>query len=597
MRLKSPIFPLHFSLLLKTFNSLYLPNTSLTKHLKPHSLISSKLFQSPSDNKVALSEAEDFNFDYEVDTNFDDEDSDDENDKGLYVGETDEIPDFLDIYSKAEEGEIGVDPRTEKPRSYKDIGTAKPIKNNSKKRRLVPAVAVIGRPNVGKSAIVNRIAKTFMDGSIVFDESGVTRDRTYRRAYIEEMDFDIVDTGGLVFDEKSENIFAEQIRIQALIALEEACAAIMVCDGQVGLTGLDMDVAQFLRKQKIPVILAVNKCESHITGSTNAAEFWQLGLGEPFPVSGLHGTGIAEMLELVKPHLYPVKESVKQKMINVAIVGRPNVGKSSLLNKLYGEDRAIVSEVSGTTRDTIDALFERGDTVYKLIDTAGIRRKKKVEYGNEFFMINRAFKAIRRSNVCLLVIDVVDGIKDQDKSLAERIAMEGRACVIVLNKWDAIDKDNTTYLKSIAYVREMLSVIRWADIIFTSALTGQRTLQIFDRVDEAVDQHGKRVKTSVLNEVLRDAVLWQAPPAKRNSQQGKIYYCNQIACNPPAITIFCNNPKLFGDNYRRYLERKFREQLGFKSTPIRIMWRGKRLRRMVQDESKKSRFPKPYQAG
>eukprot|EP00611_Tribonema_gayanum_P014006 TRINITY_DN25271_c0_g1_i1.p1 TRINITY_DN25271_c0_g1~~TRINITY_DN25271_c0_g1_i1.p1 ORF type:complete len:653 (+),score=266.07 TRINITY_DN25271_c0_g1_i1:65-1960(+) len=556
-------------------------------------------FYEDDDSTVAAAvPEEDLDFNYEVDIDFDPE-AKEEMAKELYVGEVDEEPDFLNMYAEKVEGEAGVDPRTEEPVSYKDLGPARPVRNGRVKgRRAVPVVAVIGRPNVGKSAIVNRVARTFQDGSIVFDEAGVTRDRTYKRAHFDEFEFDVVDTGGLVFEENADDIFAAQIRDQALIALSEACAAIMVCDGQAGLTALDDEVARFLRQQKVPVILAVNKCESEIMGAAQAAEFWALGLGEPWPVSGLHGYGVAEVLEQIKPHLYPADTSGDaDTTINVSIVGRPNVGKSSLLNKLYGQERAIVSDVAGTTRDTIDALFERGDRTYRLIDTAGIRRKKKIEYGNEFFMINRAFKAIRRSDVVLLVIDVVDGIKDQDRVLAERIAAEGKACVVVLNKWDAVEKDDKTYLKSIAYVREMLPPVRWADIVFTSALTGQRTLSIFDKVDEAVEQHRKRIKTSVLNEVLRDAVLWQAPPTRKNSQQGKIYYCNQVAARPPTVAIFCNAPKLFSDNYKRYLERKFREQLGFKSTPIRMLWRGKRLRRMVQDESKKSRYPKPYQAG
>jgi GTPase len=551
-----------------------------------------------SDDIGPLSDEDDLDFNYEVDINFDDG-AEEEMQKELYVGDVDEEPDFLSSYAEAVEGEPGIDPRLEQPKSYKDYGPAKPVRSmRVQGRRAIPVVAVIGRPNVGKSAIVNRIARKFADGSIVFDEEGVTRDRTYKRAFFDEFEFDIVDTGGLVFDEDPDDMFAGQIRAQALIALGESSAAIMVVDGQVGVTALDQEVARFLRQQKVPVVLAVNKCESEVVGTTQAAEFWSLGLGEPWPISGLHGYGIGNMLDLVKPHLYVADLSADvEDTINVAIVGRPNVGKSSLLNKLYGQDRAIVSEVAGTTRDTIDALFERGNRTYRLIDTAGIRRKKKIEYGNEFFMINRAFKAIRRSDVSLLVIDVVDGIKDQDRILADRIQQEGRGCVIVLNKWDAVEKDEKTYLKTIKYVREMLSPVKWADIVFTSALTGQRTPQIFDMVDEAVEQHRKRIKTSVLNEVLRDAVLWQAPPTRKNSQQGKIYYCNQVASRPPTVAIFCNNPKLFGDNYKRYLERKFREQLGFKSTPIRFLWRGKRLRRMVQDESRKARYPKPYQSG
>lgn len=281
--------------------------------------------------------------------------------------------------------------------------------------------------------------------------------------------------------------------------------------------------------------------------------------------------------------------------INVAIIGRPNVGKSSLLNAIFGDTRAIVSDVAGTTRDSIDALMERPPPpgsdekarIYRFVDTAGIRRKGKVQYGPEFFMVNRALRAIRRSDVVLLILDATAGVTEQDRVLAQKIADDGRACVIVCNKWDAVvDKDSTTYDKSVKYVREELPQVRWAPILFISAATGQRVGKIYSAVDDAIQAHRKRVSTSILNEVLRDAVMWQPPPARRNGAQAKIYYCNQVATQPPTVIVFCNDPKLVSDNYRRYIDRKFRENLnGFEATPIRWIYRGRRARDIMRSRT------------
>ena len=283
-----------------------------------------------------------------------------------------------------------------------------------------------------------------------------------------------------------------------------------------------------------------------------------------------------------------------QEEINVAIVGRPNVGKSSLLNTIFGSNRAIVSDVAGTTRDSIDAIMERPPpasdpdglpTIYRFVDTAGIRRKGKVEFGPEFFMVNRALRAIRRADVVLLVLDATAGVTEQDRILAQKVSDDGRACVIICNKWDAvIDKDSSTYDQSVKYFREELPQVRWAPILFVSAATGQRCGKIYDAVDGAVQAHRRRISTSVLNEVLRDAVLWQPPPARRNGAQAKIYYGSQVSTRPPTIVVFVNDPKLVNDNYRRYLDRKMRESLdGFESTPIRWMFRGRRVRDVTRN--------------
>lgn len=534
-----------------------------------------------------------------------------------------------------------------------------PVRRYGKTKK-EPLIAIVGRPNVGKSALVNRIAGTQSGGAIVADESGITRDRTYRPAEFLGERFQIVDTGGLVFDDDEGVIFAKEIREQAMVAIAESSAVILVVDGQAGLTAMDSAIAEFLRKEvtrDVPVHVAVNKCESEKTGALSAADFWQLGLGTPHPVSALHGVGTAELLEDLfeqvstrktaidgfgskvknlkeakdimnhkgplpgedesdyKMRKYGIGDAAQKVLdnyqaamdafdaearpeeINIAIIGRPNVGKSSLLNSIFGDMRAIVSDVAGTTRDSIDALMERPpppeagpdalSTIYRFVDTAGIRRKGKIEYGPEFFMVNRALRAIRRADVVLLILDATAGVTEQDRVLAQKIADDGRACVIVCNKWDAVvDKDSNTYDKSVKYVREELPQVRWAPILFISAATGQRVGKIYGAIDDAIEAHRKRISTSVLNEVLRDAVAWQPPPVRRSGAQAKIYYCNQVSTRPPTIVVFCNDPGMVNDNYRRYLDRKFRESLdGFEATPIRWIFRGRREREIMRARS------------
>ena len=438
----------------------------------------------------------------------------------------------------------------------------------------LPIVAVIGRPNVGKSTLVNRLAGD--QQAIVFDQPGITRDRTYRPAFWLDREFQVVDTGGLVFDDDTE--FLPLIRQQAMAALAEASAAIFVVDGQTGITGGDREIAHWLRQQSVPVVLAVNKCESIDNGLIQAAEFWELGLDEPFPVSGIHGSGTGEMLDKLITHLPDTSELPEIDEIKVAIVGRPNVGKSSLLNTLTGEQRAIVSPISGTTRDAIDMIVTRGDKTYRLIDTAGIRRKKNVDYGAEFFSINRSFKAIRRADIVLFVLDVLDGVTEQDLKLAGRIIEEGKAVVLVLNKWDVVDKDSHTIYDYKKTIMNRLYFMEWAEVIFTSALTGKRVNKILDLVDSSIEEYRRRVSTSVINEVLEEAVSWHSPPTTRQGKQGRIYYGTQVRAEPPTITLFVNDPKRFTDNYRRYIDRQFRDQLGFRGTPIRLVWRGKKVR-------------------
>ncbi len=446
----------------------------------------------------------------------------------------------------------------------------------------LPIVAVIGRPNVGKSTFVNRLAGD--QQAIVHDEPGITRDRTYRPGFWLDRDFQIVDTGGLVFDDDTE--FLPMIRQQAMAALVGASVAIFVVDGQLGLTEGDREIAAWLRRQTVPVLLAVNKCESVEQGLAQAAEFWELGLGEPYAISAIHGSGTGELLDELVTHLPPVDDLVEDDEIKVAIIGRPNVGKSSLLNALTGEQRSIVSPVSGTTRDAIDMIVQRGEQTYRLIDTAGIRRKKNVDYGAEFFSINRAFKAIRRSDVVLFVIDVLDGVTEQDLKLAGRIIDEGRAVILVINKWDTVEKDSDTIYEYKKEIMSRLYFMEWAQIIFVSAMTGQRVNKILDLVDTAAAAHRRRVTTSVINEVLEEAVSWHSPPTTRQGKQGRIYYGTQVSSQPPTIALFVNDPKRFNDNYRRYIDRQFRDQLGFIGTPVRLVWRGKKMRELERGANK-----------
>ena len=446
----------------------------------------------------------------------------------------------------------------------------------------LPIVAIIGRPNVGKSTIANRL--TGDKSAIVFDEPGITRDRTYRPAFWNGRDFTVVDTGGLVFDDDTE--FLPLIRQQALAALAEASVSVMVVDGMVGLTESDREIASWLRRHPTPTLLAVNKCESIEQGLAMAAEFWELGLDTPFAVSGIHGNGTGDLLDAVVERLPPPTEFPPDPEINIAIVGRPNVGKSSLLNAFLGEERAIVSPISGTTRDAIDTVVERGDRRYRLVDTAGIRRKKSVEYGAEFFGINRAFKAIDRADVVLLVLDVIDGVTEQDQRLANRIEDDGKACIIVANKWDAIEKDSNTIYEVEKELRSRLYFIDWAEMIFTSALTGQRVPKILDLVDIGAEQHRRRVSTATINEVLEEAIRWHSPPTNRQGKQGKIYYGTQVAAQPPTIALFVNEPKRFNDNYRRYIARQIRKDLGFEGTPVRLLWRGKKTRDMERSSNR-----------
>ena len=446
----------------------------------------------------------------------------------------------------------------------------------------LPVVAIIGRPNVGKSTLVNRLCRS--RDAIAHDEPGVTRDRTYQEGFWGGRTFRVVDTGGLVFDDDSE--FLPEIREQASLAMAEASVAVVIVDGQQGLTAADEAIAAWLRQQKCPALLGVNKCESPDQGLAMAAEFWSLGLGEPQPISAIHGAGTGDLLDQVLDFLPPQEEEEAPEPIQLAIVGRPNVGKSSLLNTICGENRAIVSPIRGTTRDTIDTSLEREGHSWKLLDTAGIRRRRSVNYGPEFFGINRSFKAIERSDVCVLVIDAEEGVTEQDQRLAGRIEEEGRACLVVVNKWDLVEKDSHTMPAMEKELRSKLYFLEWAPMLFISALNGQRVERIFPLAVLAVEQHRRRVSTAVVNEVLQEALSWRSPPTTRGGRQGRLYYGTQVAVRPPSFTLFVNEPKLFGDTYRRYVERQIRQGLGFEGSPVRLFWRGKQQRDAERDQAR-----------
>jgi len=446
----------------------------------------------------------------------------------------------------------------------------------------LPSIAVIGRPNVGKSTLVNRFCQT--NNAIVYDKPGVTRDRTYQNAEWCGKEFIVVDTGGLVFEDDSE--FLPEIRTQTFLALEEAFMAIFIVDGIQGVTDGDLSIARWLRSSKCKVIIAVNKCESTILGSSLASDFWKLGLGEPFPVSAIHGTGTGDLLDLVIEELPEKDKKDEEEQYCMSIIGRPNVGKSSLLNSICGNNRAIVSDISGTTTDSIDTYVKKNKKFWKIIDTAGIRRKKNVKYGTEFFGINRSFKSIDRSDICLLVLDAEDGVTEQDQKLAGRIEEQGRSCLIVINKWDLIEKNSSTIYSAEKKFRSKLYFLSWSKMIFISALTGKRVNDIFENAKSAIDQHRRRVTTSVVNEVIKEAITWRSPPTKRSGKQGKIYYGTQVKNQPPTFSLFVNDPKLFGSTYRRYIEKQFRMNLGFEGTPLIFLWRGKQRRSLERDISK-----------
>ncbi len=434
-----------------------------------------------------------------------------------------------------------------------------------------PLVAIVGRPNVGKSMLFNKLTGKRL--SIVEDTPGVTRDRLYAQAEWRGRTFDLVDTGGI--EPGTDDQILSFMREQAEIAIASATVIVFVCDIRTGMTAADQDVAGMLQRSKKPVVLAVNKMDS--TGHTDPDmyEFYNLGLGDPYPVSAVHGHGTGDLLDACF-EFFPPKdlEEETDDVVKVAIIGKPNVGKSSLVNRILGQERVIVSDVAGTTRDAVDSYLEKEGQKYLIIDTAGMRKKSKVDDRVEKFSVLRATMAIERSDVCVIMIDAQEGVTEQDTKVAGLAHEAGKACVIVVNKWDVIEKDGKTMQRMEEDVRRDLSYMTYAPVLFVSALTGQRVDRLFTLIDNVVNQAAMRIPTGVLNQVLSDAQARVQPPTDKGKRL-KIYYMTQIGVKPPHFVIFCNDAKLFHFSYQRYLENQIRGTFGLTGTPVRITIRQK----------------------
>ena len=435
-----------------------------------------------------------------------------------------------------------------------------------------PLVAIVGRPNVGKSMLFNKL--TGKRVSIVEDTPGVTRDRIYGDCEWCGRTFSLVDTGGI--EPNTENDMLKFMRRQAEIGIELADCIVMVVDVHSGITAADQDVATMLRKSRKPVALAVNKCDSIGYVNPDVFEFYGLGINDLFEVSAIHGHGTGDLLDWCLEQFPEAEEEEEESdIINVAIVGKPNVGKSSLLNRILGEERVIVSNVAGTTRDAIDSYFENETGKYNFIDTAGMRRKSKVDDVIEKFSNMRTVAAIERADVCLILIDANDGVTEQDTKIAGLVHEAGKAAIIVVNKWDAVeDKETNTMRDKELAVKDGLSYMPYAPVVFLSALTGQRVDRIFQVINDVHEQNCSRITTGALNSVLADATARVQPPTDKGRRL-KIYYMTQASTKPPHFVIFCNDARLFHFSYQRYLENQIREVFGLKGTPVRITIRQK----------------------
>ena len=433
-----------------------------------------------------------------------------------------------------------------------------------------PLIAIVGRPNVGKSMLFNKLVGQRL--SIVEDTPGVTRDRLYAEAEWLGRKFDLVDTGGIEPGTDSEILAF--MRQQAEIAIQNATVIIFLCDIKTGLTASDQEVANMLLRSGKPVVLAVNKMDQ--VGHTNPDiyEFYNLGLGDPIAVSAVHGHGTGDLLDECFKYFPPEDQEEDEDVIKVAIIGKPNVGKSSLVNRILGEQRVIVSDMAGTTRDAVDSYFENKKGKYLLIDTAGMRKKSKVDDPIEKFSVLRATMAIERADVCLIMIDANEGVTEQDTKVAGLAHEAGKACIIVVNKWDSIEKDDKTMDRMRQDVRRDLSYMTYAPILFISALTGQRVDRLFDLINYVVDQASLRITTGMLNSVLADATARVQPPTDKGRRL-KIYYMTQIGVKPPHFVCFCNDAKLFHFSYQRYLENQIRSTFGLEGTPVRLTIRQK----------------------
>ena len=434
-----------------------------------------------------------------------------------------------------------------------------------------PLIAIVGRPNVGKSMLFNKLIGKRL--SIVEDTPGVTRDRIYGESEWAGRKFRLVDTGGI--EPNTDNQILAFMREQAQIAIDNADVIIFVTDIKTGLTASDQEVAGMLQRSRKPIVLAVNKMDSTGTIDPDFYEFYNLGLGDPGAISAVHGHGTGDLLDACFQYL-PPDDGVEEDsdVVQVAIIGKPNVGKSSLTNKILGEQRVIVSNVAGTTRDAIDSYFENSCGKYNFIDTAGMRKKSKVDDTIEKYSVLRATMAIERSDVCLILIDAQDGVTEQDTKVAGLAHDAGKACIIVVNKWDLIEKDGKTMDRMREDIRRDLSYMPYAPILFISALTGQRVNRLFELINYVNDQAAVRITTGMLNSVLADAQTRVQPPTDKGRRL-KIYYMTQVGVKPPHFVIFCNDKKLFHFSYQRYLENQIRSVFGLEGTPIHITIRQK----------------------
>ncbi|MGM9532657.1 ribosome biogenesis GTPase Der [Intestinibacter sp.] len=437
-----------------------------------------------------------------------------------------------------------------------------------------PIVAVVGRPNVGKSTLFNKLAGKRI--SIVEDTPGVTRDRIFAEVEWLNKYFTLIDTGGIEKD--NGDIIVSQMRNQAMLAVDMAHIIIFVVDGKAGLTAADKEVAQILRKTNKPVLLAVNKIDS-VKQMDNIYDFYELGLGNPYPISSANSMGLGDLLdEVVEQFPKGLNTEYDEDIIRVAITGKPNAGKSSILNNLLGENRVIVSPIAGTTRDAIDTYFEKDGQQYLLIDTAGIRRKSKVYERVEKFSVIRAMSAVERADVVLIVIDATEGVTEQDTKVAGIAHDEGKGCIFVINKWDLVQKDNKTLGNYTKDIREKFPFMMYAPILFVSALTNKRMDKVLETVNTVANEHAKRVTTSALNDVIGEAVMLNQPPSDKGKRL-KIYYGSQTGTKPPKFTLFINDKKLTHFSYQRYLENKIRENFGFEGTSIQFEYREKQKRK------------------
>lgn len=431
-----------------------------------------------------------------------------------------------------------------------------------------PVIAIVGRPNVGKSTLFNKIAGKRI--SIVEDTPGVTRDRIYANGEWCGKEFTLIDTGGI--EPYSKEIIPEQMRLQAQLAIDMANVIIFMTDIRDGLTAADRDVCTMLQKSGKPVILTVNKIDTPGQPPLEFYEFYNLGLGDPLPVSSLHKMGVGDILDECVKFFPDSSEEAEDDSVKIAVIGKPNAGKSSLINKILGENRVIVSNIAGTTRDAIDTKYERGGVKYTLIDTAGIRRKAKVTDSLERYSAIRSVGAVERCDVCIIMVDASEGISEQDARIAGYAHEEGKASIVCVNKWDLIEKDNSSVNKFTQEVRDKLSFMTYAPILFISAETGQRIDRIFELVTYVSNQNSMRLQTGVLNDCLAEAVMRVQPPSDKGKRL-KLYYMTQVSVKPPTFVIFVNDATLAHFSYIRYIENCIRESFSLKATPLKFIVR------------------------